>query len=279
MITLPANGIDFAQREVGISNECIGKGSIVVKKLGLRVGQSGKTSWLLRVLTLGVLGSGISISASAQEEEQAAPEGFLSADDIEGLSEYTLNPDGTAQLVLENGQTVTIEAAQLQIINGQVYVLQTAVDAAGLSAATGSGLTMVGGIAAAGGGIAAAAGGGGGGGSGTSSGNTAPAPVDNTAPTFTSSTSASVSENQTSAYDADATDAEGDTVTYSLSGGADAALFDIDASTGEVTFKSAPDFEAPGDDDGDNVYEVEITASDGTNSDGTVRVDYGDKHQ
>ena len=77
--------------------------------------------------------------------------------------------------------------------------------------------------------------------------------------------SASVSENQTSAYDADATDAEGDTVTYSLSGGADAALFDIDASTGEVTFKSAPDFEAPGDDDGDNVYEVEVTASDGTN--------------
>ena len=85
------------------------------------------------------------------------------------------------------------------------------------------------------------------------------------APAFTSGTSASVSENQTSAYDADATDAEGDTVTYSLSGGADAALFDIDASTGEVTFKSAPDFEAPGDDDGDNVYEVEVTASDGTN--------------
>ena len=48
---------------------------------------------------------------------------------------------------------------------------------------------------------------------------------------FTSGTSAtSVSENQTAAYDADATDAEGDTVTYSLSGGADAALFDIDAS-------------------------------------------------
>ena len=32
-----------------------------------------------------------------------------------------------------------------------------------------------------------------------------------------------------------------------------------------MTFKSAPDFEAPGDDDGDNVYEVEVTASDGTN--------------
>ena len=31
-------------------------------------------------------------------------------------------------------------------------------------------------------------------------------------------------------------------------------------------FKSAPDFEAPGDDDGDNVYEVEVTASDGTNA-------------
>ncbi len=38
--------------------------------------------------------------------------------------------------------------------------------------------------------------------------------------------------------------------TYSISGGADAALFNIDAATGEVTFTAAPDFETPGDADG-----------------------------
>jgi serralysin len=47
-------------------------------------------------------------------------------------------------------------------------------------------------------------------------------------------------------------------------GGADAAFFDIDATSGAVTFRSAPDFEAPGDADGDNVYDISVTASDGS---------------
>ena len=55
------------------------------------------------------------------------------------------------------------------------------------------------------------------------------------------------------------------TLVYSLSG-TDAALFTIDADTGEVSFIEAPDFEAPGDDGGDNVYDIIVTASDGTNS-------------
>ena len=73
-------------------------------------------------------------------------------------------------------------------------------------------------------------------------------------------------ENQTPAYTASATDADaGTTLTYSLSG-TDAALFNIDAATGAVTFKAAPNFEAPADADGDNVYDIVVTASDGTNS-------------
>ncbi|GLQ23912.1 hypothetical protein GCM10007853_17860 [Algimonas ampicilliniresistens] len=87
----------------------------------------------------------------------------------------------------------------------------------------------------------------------------------NEAPVFTSSATASVAENQNSAFTASATDAEGVTLTYSLSG-ADAALFNIDAATGVVTFKTAPDFEAPGDVDGNNAYDVIVTASDGINS-------------
>ena len=85
------------------------------------------------------------------------------------------------------------------------------------------------------------------------------------APTFTSPATANAQENQTAAYEAAATDADGDTLVYSLSG-TDAALFTIDAATGEVSFIEAPDFEAPGDDGGDNVYDIIVTASDGTNS-------------
>jgi VCBS repeat-containing protein len=86
----------------------------------------------------------------------------------------------------------------------------------------------------------------------------------NDAPVFTSGAAASFAENGTGvAYDANATDADGDALTYSL-GGADAALFSIDAATGEVAFLASPDFEAPGDADSDNVYEIVVTASDGT---------------
>jgi Ca2+-binding RTX toxin-like protein len=48
---------------------------------------------------------------------------------------------------------------------------------------------------------------------------------------------------------------------YAIAGGADAALFAIDAATGALIFKAAPDFEAPKDAGGDNVYEVVVAAS------------------
>ena len=92
------------------------------------------------------------------------------------------------------------------------------------------------------------------------------------APSFTSDAAVSVAENQAVAYTALATDADGDDLSYNLSG-TDAALFMIDATTGEVSFIEAPDFEAPGDADGDNVYDIVVTASDGTNStDQTVAI-------
>ena len=84
-------------------------------------------------------------------------------------------------------------------------------------------------------------------------------------PIFISDAAVSVAENQTDAYTALATDADGDTLSYSLSG-TDATLFTIDAATGEVRFREAPDFENPGDAGGDNVYDIVVTASDGTNS-------------
>lgn len=82
------------------------------------------------------------------------------------------------------------------------------------------------------------------------------------APVISSGPTASFAENGTGvAYHIAATDVDSPTRTYSLSG-TDAALFDVSA-TGDVTFKSAPDFEAPKDANHDNVYDVTVAVSDG----------------
>ena len=54
------------------------------------------------------------------------------------------------------------------------------------------------------------------------------------------------------------------TPTYAIIGGVDALHFAIDARSGALTFVAAPDFEARGDDNRDNVYDVTVTAVDGT---------------
>ncbi len=56
-------------------------------------------------------------------------------------------------------------------------------------------------------------------------------------------------------------------ITYSITGGDDAALLDINAITGVLSFKSAVDFENPTDHDTDGVYQVLVTASAGDKSD------------
>ena len=83
------------------------------------------------------------------------------------------------------------------------------------------------------------------------------------APVITSPATASVPENQTAVMTVTATDADFDTVTFSLTGGVDETLFEIDGNSGVLTFKTAPDFEAPADADTNNDYEVEVTADDG----------------
>ena len=91
---------------------------------------------------------------------------------------------------------------------------------------------------------------------------TAPAPV-NTAPTITSGGAFSVPENSTPVTTVTATDAEGNALTYSISGGSDADKFWIDSSTGILTFVSAPNFESPIDVGADNVYNLTIQVADG----------------
>ena len=102
--------------------------------------------------------------------------------------------------------------------------------------------------------------------SATATGTTAAVP--NVAPTFTSSATFSVAENATTVGTVTATDADAlDGITgYAISGGADRALFSIVASTGALTFTSAPNYEDPTDSGTDNTYAVEVTATGGTST-------------
>jgi hypothetical protein len=91
--------------------------------------------------------------------------------------------------------------------------------------------------------------------------------VNDNTPVISSGATASFAENATgTVYTAAGTDADaGTTLSYAL-GGTDAGLFNINASSGAVTFKTAPDFEVPGDAGANNVYDITVTASDGANT-------------
>lgn len=84
------------------------------------------------------------------------------------------------------------------------------------------------------------------------------------APVIASASSAQTAENNTgTVYTAHTTAEAGSTLTYAL-GGADAALFSINKDSGAVAFLAASNYEDPLDDDGNNQYELTVTADDGT---------------
>ena len=163
---------------------------------------------------------------------------------------------------MEDGSVLTVPAGEVQILNGTVFVSESFLIAQGLTASSNNTVLLLT-LGAVGVAVAANA-------LESSSDSdddvvppvATPPPM---SPVFTSSATASVAENQTDAYRAVATDADSDTLSYSLSG-TDADRFMIDATTGEVRFIEAPDFEAPGDADMDNVYDIIVTASDGVNT-------------
>ena len=86
--------------------------------------------------------------------------------------------------------------------------------------------------------------------------------LNDNAPVFSSGSTVSIAEGETATgYTALATDADaGSTISYSITGGADHALFTL--TGGALSFSAAPDYETPGDDDGNNAYELIVTASD-----------------
>lgn len=90
----------------------------------------------------------------------------------------------------------------------------------------------------------------------------------NDAPVITSfgggvSGSTSIVETQTAVGTVTSSDVDGGTPAYSIVGGVDSGFFTIDVNSGALTFIVAPDYEAPADQDADNVYEVIVEVSDG----------------
>ena len=78
----------------------------------------------------------------------------------------------------------------------------------------------------------------------------------NRLPIITSSANFSANENQTAIGTVTATDADGDPLTYTLTG-SDASLITIGSSSGVMTFNTAPDYETK------NSYSVTVNVSDG----------------
>jgi hypothetical protein len=97
---------------------------------------------------------------------------------------------------------------------------------------------------------------------------------DTTAPTFTSSSTFSAAENIATSATA-ATIRVSESATVTISSGADAARFNITRSetdTAIIKFNVSPDFEAPADVGGNNVYEITLTATDAAANAGTQSI-------
>ncbi len=97
---------------------------------------------------------------------------------------------------------------------------------------------------------------------------------DTTPPTFTSSSSFSAAENIATSATA-ATIRVSESATVTISSGADAARFNIarsETNTAIIKFNVSPDFEAPADVGGNNVYEITLTATDAAANAGTQSI-------
>jgi hypothetical protein len=95
--------------------------------------------------------------------------------------------------------------------------------------------------------------------------NVSVTPVNDNSPVFTSPDSINVPENSTLVETVTASDADlpAQTVTFSIVGGADQSKFSI-TSSGVLSFIAAPNYEAPADANGNNIYVLIVQASDGS---------------
>ncbi len=81
---------------------------------------------------------------------------------------------------------------------------------------------------------------------------------------ITSGSAFTVGENQPAVANIAAVDQDGTAPSYTISGGVDASLFSINSLTGALSFVTAPNFEAPGDAGANSVYDVTVSATEGS---------------
>jgi hypothetical protein len=89
----------------------------------------------------------------------------------------------------------------------------------------------------------------------------------NTPPSMNLSSTISVNEGTTSVVTIGATDADGDSLTYTVSNpnaSTDGELFSI--NDGVLIFTVAPDYEDPDDYNTNNIYDIRVSVSDGTDT-------------
>ncbi|MBA4165003.1 MAG: hypothetical protein C0510_10325, partial [Erythrobacter sp.] len=182
-------------------------------------------------------------------------DGLVALADMPNVASVELREDGSVLVRFDDGSARLLAPGDVIVENGVVYLDPAAHHEMALEG--GSDIVLIGlGVAAVGGAVALLAGGGG--------DDEAVIPA-NSAPTITSAAAVSVNENSAATgLTVTASDPDGDGVAFSIVGGADAARFTIDSATGALRFVAAPDFETPSDANGDNVFEVQVAASDGT---------------
>jgi len=90
----------------------------------------------------------------------------------------------------------------------------------------------------------------------------------NTPPSMNLSSTISVNEGTTSVVTIGATDADGDSLTYTISNpNASTDAEDLSVSSeGVITFNASPDWEIPTDYNTDNIYDIRVSVSDGTDT-------------
>jgi hypothetical protein len=97
---------------------------------------------------------------------------------------------------------------------------------------------------------------------------------DNTAPTITSTTSFSTAENVLTSTNV-ATIRTSESATITILGGADSARFTItfsDSQSANILFVASPNFESPTDSGGDNIYNINLLATDSVNLTGSQSI-------
>ena len=103
------------------------------------------------------------------------------------------------------------------------------------------------------------------GGASTSGDNSSPpAQTTNHAPVFSGASSYSSTENTAFNFIVSTSDSDGDNITVTLLDTLDGAFFDFDPATNTVSAKESFNYETPLDENGDNIYELTLSATDGT---------------